>query len=72
MSLNVDEYNNLIDFDLALDVAPTFGLTEKQAKIHLDEIKSIVENNWRILAKKYGLTRGEIERMSPAMKAYLT
>ena len=66
LSLNVDEYNNLIDFELALDVAPTFGLTEKQAKIHLDEIKSIVENNWRILAKKYGLTRGEIERMSPA------
>lgn len=66
LSLNVDEYNNLIDFELALDVASTFGITEKQAKIHLDEIKSIVENNWRILAKKYGLTRGEIERMAPA------
>lgn len=66
LSLNVDEYNNLIDFELALDVAPTFGITEKQAKIHLDEIKSIVENNWRILAKKNGLTRGEIERMAPA------
>lgn len=24
------------------------------------------------LIRKYGLTRGEIERMSPAMKAYLT
>ena len=66
LSLNVDEYNNLIDFELALDVAPIFGITEKQAKIHLDEIKSIVENNWRILAKKYRLTRGEIERMAPA------
>lgn len=40
LSLNVDEYNNLIDFELALDVAPTFGVTEKQAKAHMDEIKS--------------------------------
>ena len=66
LSLNVDEYSNLIDFELALDVAPTFGLNEKQAKMHLDEIKSIVENNWRILAKKYDLNRGEIEGMAPA------
>ena len=62
----MDEYNNLIDFELALDVAPTFGITEKQAKIYLDEMKGIVENNWRMLAKKYGLTRGGIERMAPA------
>lgn len=51
---------------MALDVAPAFGIGEKQARIYLDEIKNIVENNWRIQAKKYGLTRGEIERMSPA------
>ena len=38
LSLNVDENNTLIDFELALDVASTFGITEKQAKIHLDEI----------------------------------
>lgn len=66
LSLNVDEYSNLIDFELALDVAPMFGVTEKQAKIYLAEIKSIVENNWRMLAKKYGLSRGEIEGMAPA------
>ncbi|MCC8107234.1 MAG: type II toxin-antitoxin system HipA family toxin [Clostridiales bacterium] len=66
LSLNVDENNNLIDFELALDVASMFGIAEKQARIYLDEIRSIVENNWRILAKKYGLTRGEIERMAPA------
>ena len=66
LSLNVDENNNLIDFEVALDVASTFGINEKQAKQHIDEIKNIIENNWRILAEKYGLTRGEIERMSPA------
>lgn len=66
LSLNVDENNNLIDFEVALDVASTFEISEKQAKIYLEEITCIVENNWRILAKKYGLVRGEIERMSPA------
>ena len=66
LSLNVDENNNLIDFEVALDVAATFGINEKQAEQHIDEIKNIVENNWKIVAKKYGLTRGEIERMSPA------
>ena len=66
LSLNVDENNNLIDFELALDVASMFGITEKQARICLDEIRGTVENNWRILAKRYGLTRGEIERMASA------
>lgn len=66
LSLNVNESNNLIDFKLALEVAPTFGLTAKQANIQLNEIKNIVKNNWRMLAKKHGLNRGEIERMEPA------
>jgi len=52
LSLNVDENNNLIDFELALDVASMFGITEKQARVCMDEIRGIVENNWRILAKK--------------------
>ncbi|MBQ8558432.1 MAG: type II toxin-antitoxin system HipA family toxin [Tyzzerella sp.] len=66
LSLNVDEYSNLIDFELALSVASVFGVTEKQAAAQLEEIKQTVENNWRLLAKKYGLSRGEIEGMAPA------
>lgn len=66
LSLNVDEHNNLIDFDLALEVAPMFGIAEKEAKGSLQEIKTVVEDNWRILAKKYTITRGEIERMASA------
>lgn len=66
LSLNVDEYSNLIDFELVLSVAPAFGLTEKQSKEQLEEIKSIVEKNWRQLAKKYGISRSEIEGMAPA------
>ena len=66
LSLNVDEYNNLIDFELALSVAKIYEMSEKQAAETINEIKNVVENYWRKLAQQYGLSRGEIERMSPA------
>lgn len=66
LSLNVDSDNNLIDFNLALSVAQMYGLTEAQALEELQEIKNVVENNWRRLALQYGLSRSEIEGMAPA------
>ncbi len=47
-------------------IADMFGIAEKQARVCLDEIRGIVVKNWRILAKRYGLSRGKIERMAPA------
>lgn len=66
LSLNVDEVNNLIDFELALSVAKLYELTPQQATEELEEIKNIVVTNWRRLAQKYGLSRSEMEGMSPA------
>lgn len=66
LALNVDESSNLIDFELVLSVAPMFGIAENDAKEQLDNIKNIVEGNWRTLAKQYGIGRGEMEGMSPA------
>lgn len=66
LSLNVDTDNNLIDFNLALSVAKTYGLTEQRATDELKEIKSVVENNWRRIAQQYGIHRSEIERMALA------
>lgn len=66
LSLNVDETSNLIDFELALAVARRYDISEKKAAETLKEIKSIVENNWKKIATNYGLSRGSIERMSPA------
>ena len=68
LSLNIDSDNNLIDFNLALSVAKMYGLTDARAKEELNEIKDIVENNWKKLAKKYGLSRSEIEEMAPAFE----
>ena len=62
----MDSDNNLIDFNLALSVAKMYGLTEKQALEELQGIKDVVERNWRKLAQQYGLSRSEIEGMTPA------
>lgn len=66
LSLNVDSENSLIDFNLALSVAQLYGLSDAQALKELEEIKNIVENNWRRIAKHYGLSRSEIEGMASA------
>ena len=66
LSLNVDSDNSSIDFDLAVDVSEYYGIEKKQATEEVDKIKCIVKNNWRLIARKYGISRGEIERMEPA------
>lgn len=69
LSLNVDADNSSIDFDLALGAAPYYGLEETQAAQLVESIKSIVRNNWEILAKKYDIRRGEMDRMRTAFRA---
>lgn len=66
LSLNVDEADNRISMELAVEVAARFGLEKSDAKKYAGEIKRIVGNNWVNLAKKYGLSRSQIEQMSPA------
>lgn len=66
LSLNVDENNSLIDFDLAVSASKLYEMPKKQAEESVNEIKDIVGKNWKRLAKKYGLHRNEMERMSPA------
>ena len=71
LSLNVNESDSDIDFDLAIDSADYFGVSQKDAKKIVKEISKIVCENWIDLAKKYGINRGEIERMEPAFQQCL-
>lgn len=66
LSLNVNEDDNRISLKLAIQVAPRFGIEEKQASIYANDMITIVRNNWTTLASKYGLSRGQIEEMRPA------
>ena len=59
LSLNVDADNSSIDFELAVQAAPYYGIGKKYAVQEVDKIKNTVRENWKELAKKYGISRGE-------------
>ena len=69
LSLNVDESQSDLSFDLAFSAAKYYGVNEKKAKETIDEVKRTVSNNWQPLAKKQGINRSEIERMKYAFRA---
>ena len=66
LSLNVDENDNHISLELAISVAPRFGIEEKKAAEYAKVIIETVRQNWIALAKNNGLSRGQIEEMKPA------
>ena len=68
LSLNVDDHDSIIDFELAREAAVYYGLSVKQAEQRIGEILDVVAKNWSALAKEYGITRNEIERMRPAFR----
>lgn len=68
LSLNIDENQSDLSFDLAISAAKYYGIKETQAKDMIDEIKNIVSSNWQVLAKKQGISRSEIERMKYAFR----
>ena len=44
------------------------GIEEKKASEYAERIVSTVKTDWVALAKKYGLTRRQIEEMEPAFR----
>lgn len=68
LSLLVDDRDNSISIELAVQTAPRFGISEKDALLYSEDILLTVKNNWEKLAKEYGLTRGQIEDMRPAFE----
>ena len=69
LSLNVDDNDSKIDFELALSAAAFYGIEKKLAKELIAEIRNVVGKNWEQLAKKYGISRNEIERMRVAFSS---
>lgn len=69
LSLNVSEESNLIDIGLAVETSHYYGIPADTAKTLAAEICRTVNLNWERLAKKYGISRGNIELMRPAFTA---
>ncbi|MGB3084973.1 MAG: HipA domain-containing protein [Saprospiraceae bacterium] len=65
LSLNINDQNNSLDLDLALEVSSFFRLDITRANQIIDHIKSIA-SSWRGLALKYKIPSAEQERMSVA------
>ena len=65
LSLNVDEEDNRISIDLAVQTAVRFGISKSDA----EDVLKIIRDNWEKTAVGYGLTRRQIEEMRPAFSA---
>ena len=66
LSLNVNEDDNSISIELAVDTAVNFGIATDTAVCYADEILKTVRENAAPLAAKYGLSHSEVEAMRPA------
>ena len=69
LSLNVDEKDNSISIDLAVQTAVRFGISKSDAEAEAEDILKIVRDNWEKTSAEYGLTRRQIEEMRPAFSA---
>ena len=66
LSLNVNEYDNTVSIDLAVETAGRFGLKESEARDCAAEMLKIINKSWAAVAAGYGLSRRQIEEMRPA------
>ena len=67
LSLNIDMYNNDLDFELAKSVGEYFRLNEKQMNTIINEVSSVV-SKWKEIANKIGISRSEQQLMEKAFK----
>ena len=66
LSLLVDDNDNSISAQLAINTADRFGISKDNAEKLAAEIMTTVRDNWERLAREYGLSRGQTEYMRPA------
>ena len=68
LSLNISESDNALDFSLALQVAPDFRLSVREAESILEKITGAV-SRWKAYADAVGIPRSEQETMDTAFVA---
>lgn len=67
LTLNVDEKDNSLSFDLAISVAEYFRVHHDIAKKTVDDVNHVVRK-WSSVAKKYRIPSSEIDLMAPAFE----
>ena len=67
LKLNISETDNTQDLALAREVAQFFRIQDDRAEEIINEVNSAVRG-WKTIAKKFGISRDEQERMAPAFE----
>jgi serine/threonine-protein kinase HipA len=67
LSLNISEGDNAQDLDLAREVAVYFRIKAARAEVIIGEIVTVVKT-WRKVARQFGISKLEQERMAPAFR----
>ncbi|MBO6080854.1 MAG: HipA domain-containing protein [Bacteroidales bacterium] len=67
LNLNINEYENALDFSLAIEVAQYAGIPKDEANKIVQHTKEIV-SQWHRVATSYQIPREEQEMMSAAFK----
>ncbi|MGE0090814.1 MAG: type II toxin-antitoxin system HipA family toxin [Bacteroidales bacterium] len=65
LKLNISENDNSLDMDLAMEVHEYFRLTKERAEEIMNKVKKSVQD-WKIIARKYGITKTEQDLKSKA------
>lgn len=68
-SVNVNDEDNSIDINLAIETSRFFQLDKNEAKNLAEKICLIVREGWEGTARRYSLSRGQIEIMRQAFEA---
>lgn len=67
LTLNIDETDNSLDFDLAISTAPYYGIDKADAAELVAQCKHIC-STWHQRATRLGISRSEQERMASAFR----
>lgn len=68
LSLNINEFENDLNTDLAIEVAPYFRLTTQRSMQILSEIQASIQH-WQRLATHYGIAKAEQIEMEGAFQS---
>ena len=68
LSMYTDMDDGYRSFDKALATASFYHLSEEQGADIIKEITSIVAENWRSIATKYGISESEKKMMSASFE----
>lgn len=67
LSTYITEFDNSQSLDLALEVCEYFEISIETAKTIILDMKNKIKN-WKIVAKQFGLSKSEIDKMEVAFK----